>query len=78
MNIKDIVKDNFVIFNRFRCGVLYYKVEIKEGAFEFPVPVEDLGNATVHRVEKAMTLMRYIRKSLNENTFQKIVGTDGI
>jgi hypothetical protein len=70
MTIKDIVKnDNVAEFAYYRDGSLWYKVNwvtIAEGPqeFIFPVPIDDIGNATFSRVERAMLMMRYIRKHL--------------
>lgn len=62
--IKDMVKDGKrVIFTKYRKGHLYY---VTECGFEFPVPIDDTGDATFGRDEKAMLLMRYIRKHLAE------------
>jgi hypothetical protein len=33
--------------------------------FEFPVPITDIGTATFHNAEKALLLMRYVRKHLD-------------
>jgi hypothetical protein len=53
-------------FVRAIAGVLYYKVEVDGGAYEFPVDMndkEDVGTATFDAEIKAITLMRYIRKA---------------
>jgi hypothetical protein len=71
MNIKDIVKDNHVTFLRYRQGVLYYCVSVPGVLQEhmFPVPVTDVGDATLEAREKAIMFMRYIRKAIAEGTF---------
>jgi hypothetical protein len=48
-------------FTRYRQGNLYYQTE---DGFEFPVPLEDIGDATFLAEDKALLLMRYIRKVL--------------
>ena len=59
-NIKDLVKDNKMArFSFFRDGALHYKTE---DGFLFPVPVTDAGSATFRAEERALLLMRYIRK----------------
>jgi hypothetical protein len=70
MNIKDIVKDNHVTFLRYRQGVLYYCVSVPGVLHEhmFPVPVADVGDATLGAREKAIMFMRYIRKAIEEGT----------
>jgi hypothetical protein len=71
MNIKEIVKDNQVRFLRYRQGVMYFAVTVPGAAndFMFPVPLTDVGDATLAAQEKAIMFMRYIRKALAEGTF---------
>jgi len=71
MDIKDIIRDNTVRFLRFRQGHLYYAVSVPGQAtdFMFPVPVSDVGDATLQAQEKAILFMRYIRKALDEGSF---------
>jgi hypothetical protein len=58
--IKEMVKDQKkTIFIYYRDGELWYKTEC---GFEFPVPIKDVGNATFLAEDKAILLMRYIRK----------------
>lgn len=72
-NIKDIVKGNTAKFDRYRKQNLYYRVEVTTDdgvkTYEFPVPIEDCGDASFFGEDKAMLFMRYIRKALNEDTF---------
>lgn len=59
-NIKEEVKDNRVVrFTRYRTQNLWYKTE---SGFEFPVPIEEAGEATFLAEDKAIFFMRYIRK----------------
>lgn len=61
-SIKDMVKDGKqVVFTHYLHGDLWYKTEC---GFEFPVPTSDVGDATFAAQEKAMLLMRYIRKHI--------------
>ena len=71
MNIKHIVKDNHVSFLRYRHGVMYYSVSVtgEPNEFVFPVPLSDVGNATLDAQDKAIIFMRYIRKAIAEGTF---------
>jgi len=70
MNIKDIVKNNTVRFVRYRKGVAYYGVSVPfEGAYVFPVPVEDVGNATLELEDKAILFMRYIKRAMLDGSF---------
>ena len=56
-----MVKDKFVTFEFYRDNRLWY---CTEDGFSFPVPIEDIGNATFLHKEKAILFMRYIRKHL--------------
>lgn len=73
MNIKEIVKDNTVRFLRYRQGHAYYAVTVPEEDIEyyFPVPLEDIGDATLEAEDKAIVFMRYIRKAIEDGTFVK-------
>ena len=61
MNLKDMISSK-VEFQFYKDSSLWYKTVV--GSFLFPVPVEDIGNATFHRMEKGILMMRYIRKHL--------------
>jgi len=65
MSIKDMVKDNTVHFSHYKDGELWYRLEYDDGKiFDFPVPTDDVGNATMLVQDKALLFMRYIRKHL--------------
>lgn len=71
MDIKPYIKGK-VEFVSFREGHFIYRTE---NGFEFPVPLTDVGNATMPRTDKALLYMRYIRKHLEligapKTTFQ--------
>lgn len=60
IDIKRAVSENRVArFQFYRDGSLWYSTEFGE---EFPVPISDIGTATFPRNEKALLLMRYMRK----------------
>jgi len=71
VDIKEIVKDNTVSFAKYRQGFVYYTVRVpSEGVdYMFPVPLSDIGDATLLAKDKAMAFMRYIRKALEDGTF---------
>ena len=71
MTIKDIVKDNVARFSFYRAGYAFYEVNVDGTRYKFPVRLEDLGTATLLAEHKAITLMRYIRKALEDKTFVK-------
>ena len=60
MDIKAMVSGGRKVrFRSYREGELWYETEC---GFVFPVPVDDLGNATMLHEDKAILFMRYIRK----------------
>ena len=76
--IKDVVKSpNVVAFEYFRQGKFYYSVynpnETPNGeVYQFAIPIEEVGDATFNKTEKAIMFMRFIRKSMEANEFVKI------
>jgi len=64
INILEIVKDQNAHFDFARDGKLWYKTD---KGFRFSIPFNDIGTATFNKTEKALTLMRWIRKQVNEN-----------
>ena len=73
MDIKEIVKDNTVHFTKYRQGYVYYVVRVpsENADYMFPVPLSDIGDATLLTTDKAMVFMRYIRRAIKEKTFVK-------
>lgn len=80
-DIKYIVNNNRVYFDSFRQGVFYYKVfvpyetedylgdkDISHDVYLFPVPLEDIGTATMLSEDKAIFFMRWIRKAIEDET----------
>jgi hypothetical protein len=62
LSVKDMVKDGKKArFSHYAKGELWYATE--EG-FLFPIPVADTGDGSFGREEKAMLLMRWIRKQV--------------
>lgn len=61
MNIKDMVKDKSVVFQYYKDRQLFYSTEC---GFVFPVPIDDVGSATLSAKDKALLFMRYIRKHI--------------
>ena len=61
MNIKEIVKNQNVHFVFYRDQSLFYETD---KGFLFSVPLSDAGSATINSEEKAIVLMRYIRKHI--------------
>lgn len=71
ISLKTIVKDNTVFFSHYRASHLYYTVVVENQKYIFPVPIEDIGDATFLNQDKAMILMRYIRKAIENGSFVK-------
>ena len=69
MNIKQIVKNNVVRFHRLRQGIAYYVVTVDDRDMQFPVPLNDIGDATLEAEDKAIVFMRYIRIAMADGTF---------
>jgi hypothetical protein len=64
--LKDIVKDNTVKFQYYKDREFWYKVNYGENEeLIFPVPIDDVGDATMMKEDKAIMFMRYIRKYLS-------------
>ena len=73
MSLKDFVQDNKVFFEYYRANFMYYRVYNKnEGKmYIFPVPLDDIGDATLLSEDKAIYFMRYIRKAISDKTLVK-------
>lgn len=62
MDLKSMVRDQKKVrFSFYREKELWY---VTEDGFEFPVPIDEIGNAIFLAEDKAILLMRYIRKHL--------------
>ncbi len=75
--LKGLLKDNWVNFSHYRKGYLYYLIAEQDDestiTYSFPVPIDDIGDATFGAIEKAILFMRYIRKAQEEGSFTKVV-----
>lgn len=60
--VKNIVRDKTAEFDYYMDGNLYYRI----GDFKFPIPMEDTKGACFNRSMKAITLMRWVRKYVEE------------
>lgn len=70
--ITDIIKGNKVTFAYYRQGYFYMDITYSGINYRFPVPREDLGDATVKATDKAIYYMRYIRKAMDDGTFLEV------
>jgi len=62
LTIKDHIKGN-AYFQYYRKGDLYYRTD---SGLDFRVPIADTGDGTFLKEDRAITLMRYIRKELED------------
>lgn len=77
MTLKELIKGNTVEFDSYRQGFFYYNITPYIGAesqptCQFPIPLEDIGTATLLKEDKAITYMRWIRKAQEDGTFIKL------
>lgn len=61
MNITILVKNKTARFVHYRDGHFMYETE---DGFQFPVPIDDIGTATLLAEDKAVFFMRWIRRHL--------------
>ena len=61
MNITELVKDKRAHFVHYREGHFIYETD---DGFQFPVPLADIGTATLLAEDKALFFMRWIRPHL--------------
>jgi hypothetical protein len=62
--LKDLVSGGKQVhFLFYRQKELWYKTD---DGFEFPVPIDDIGDGVFLATDKAMLFMRYIRKHLQD------------
>lgn len=72
VELKNLVKDRTVIFDRYKDGTMYYTVATEDATYRFPVPLDDIGTATLLATDKALLFMRYIRKAIDNNELQTV------
>jgi len=63
---------NKAIFSHYRDGNFFYLVKVQDQKYSFPIPIEDAKGATLLAEFKAITLMRWIRKAIDDKTFQLV------
>ena len=72
-DLKAIVgSGNKAIFSHYRDGNFFYVVNVQDQKYSFPIPIEDAKGATLLAEFKAITLMRWIRKAIDDRTFQLV------
>lgn len=76
MKLKGFIREySHVEFEYYREGNFYFSVwyindedKKNEGNYIFPVPIDDIGQATIEKRDKSILFMRWIRKSLEDGT----------
>jgi len=77
--IKEFVANgNLAHFSSLQDGVAVYTVAAEGQTYSFPIPLPDLMDATINSCEKAMMLMRYIRKAIDANQLVETQSTNPI
>ena len=72
-DLKTIVRDgNKAKFSHYRDGNFFYVVKVQDREYSFPISVEDARGTTMFAEFKAITLMRWIRKAIEDKTFQLV------
>jgi len=69
-NITDIVK-GICVFEYYRINTIYYSTVNQGIKYLFPVDIEDVGSGTLEKHMKGITMMRWIRKAIEEGSFVK-------
>lgn len=76
MKVIDIIRDRTKTakFSYYCGGNLYYTVEYDGDIYQFPINTDpkEVGTAPFDKEIKAITLMRYIRKAIDNEEFIKI------
>ena len=75
ITLTQAVKDTTARFSHAIAGVLYYNLYTNEGIYQFSIDMndkEDVGTTTFNAEYNGITLMRYIRKSMHDNSFVKV------
>lgn len=75
ITIKDAVSGTTAKFSHAIAGVLYYNLYVKEDVYQFSIDMNDkadVGTTTFLNEYRGITLMRYIRKAIENETLVKI------
>lgn len=77
-------RENVAVLSHYASGSLYYDIKVEDGIYQFPVETveidenniislsSDLGTTPFQSEIKALTMMRYIRKAIKNETLIKI------
>lgn len=70
-----VMNNNLASISHAIAGILYYEVKTIDATYSFPVNIsnlQDVGTATFPAQIKAITLMRYIRKAIENEELVKL------
>ena len=69
-------RENMAKFSHLKEGIMYYRASTEDGTiFMFPINLndkDDIGMATFECEIKCITLMRYIRKAIDNNSLIQV------
>lgn len=76
VDLKRLVKLGVVFFDSYRQGFFIYRLVVVDKdnpeIFTFPVPLDDIGTATMLAQDKALTFMRWIRRAIEDKTLIEV------
>ena len=75
ITLKEAVKDTIAVFSHAIAGVLYYNLKVEDAVYQFSIDMndkDDVGTTTFFAEYKGITLMRYVRKAMNDGSFVKV------
>jgi hypothetical protein len=74
LTVTNLVKDgNKVEFSHYRANHMYYNIIFEGDTYQFHIPLEEVGNGTLNRSDRALSgYMRWIRKGIEDNTLIKL------
>jgi hypothetical protein len=72
-DLKTIVsRGNKAKFSHYRDGHFFYTVNVRERSYSFPIPIEDTKGTSLFAEFQAISLMRWIRKTIENKSFQLV------
>ena len=72
-DLKTIVSGgNKAKFSHYRDGNFFCTVNVQDRLYSFPIPIEDTKGTSLFAQFKAITLMRWIRKAIENKSFQLV------
>lgn len=70
-----VIPPNIAKFYFIRKGEAFYTITLQDGTmYQMPIPISDMGDGTFSDEIKAITVMRYVRKAIADETLVRITG----